>query len=69
MQGRLRLRAWEIRAMTIPEVMLAVDDDVDNPRPPGGGMPMSPKQIKEHALALRDMTLRQRIEATQEGRL
>ena len=55
--------------MTIPEVMLAVDDDVDNPRPPGGGMPMSPKQIKEHALALRDMTLRQRIEATQEGRL
>ena len=69
MNGHSHYRPWEILRMTIPEVVLAIDDDVERVRIPGGGVPMDKGQIREHAMKLRALTPRERMELMREGRL
>ena len=68
MHGQMRLRPWEIERLTIPEVALALDEDVSKPRAPGGGMPMSYPDKLAWIAQLRAMTPRERLEMARENR-
>lgn len=43
--GRMRLRPWEIERMTVPELILALDDDLEKSRGPTGSVPLTPEYI------------------------
>lgn len=44
--------------MTIPEVLLALDGDLDRPRPPEGSMPVTPEYVRWW----RSLSVRERFE-------
>lgn len=55
--------------MTMPELVLATDDDVEKTRVPGGGVPMSPEEIREYRDKYRALTPRERMELIKQGLL
>ena len=59
--GRARLRPWEVRQLTLAELALALDDDLEQRRPPHGGASLSGPDVAAHVAWLRSATVRQRI--------
>ena len=57
MFGKGRYRLWEIDRMTIPEIELALQDDLEKPL--GGSL--SPEEQREYAQRRRAMTWTERI--------
>lgn len=62
MHGRPRLRPWEIERLTVPELALALDQDIDSRRTPSGGAPKSHEEVLAYAAWWRGLTPRERIE-------
>ena len=62
MNGRSRLRLWEILKMTETEVAFALDQDIEKPRPAMGAMPMNPAQLQQYAAWRRSLTWKQKLE-------
>lgn len=67
MFGRLRLRAWEIDALTETELVLALDDDLESKRDPAGGKVMGAVDVVEYARRWRSQTLRERLKRARDG--
>lgn len=65
MFGKGRLRLWEIRKMTPPEICLALDDDIESPRAAPGeqvaSAPMSHEDRIAWAQRRREMTAADRL--------
>lgn len=53
--------------MTPAELALALDDDLETPRPPHGGDSMQPHEVEAYARAWRAMTPRDRLERARRG--
>lgn len=61
MMGRMRLRPQEIDEMTLPEITMALDDDISKPRASRGARAMTRAEIIEHARKIRAMTPIERL--------
>lgn len=66
MHGRLRLRPWELRRLTLPELARALDEPDGKRKPPSGAKEMSATDVIEYAARYRAMTPRQRLELAKE---
>ena len=62
MHGRQRLRIWEIDCMTETEICLALDDDLETPRPPSYAEAVG-ANVDAHIACRRAMTWWQRLKA------
>ena len=60
MHGKQRLRIWEIDCMTEAEVALALDDDLEKPRPPSYAEAAG-ANVDAYIARRRRMTLWQRL--------
>lgn len=69
MHGRLHLRPAEIRDMTVPEIALALDDDLKSRRMPAGAVPLRSYQEQLDFVARRRaMTPREKLLEAQSKR-
>lgn len=69
MQGKMRLRPWEIRQMTLPEILLALDDDTskNHSREAASGTVFKrPAETQAYAKWYRSLTLADRIKMARE---
>jgi len=63
MHGTMRLRPWEIDRLTVPELVLALDSDLETRRAPGGGVALGKVMGDREAYATwwRSMTPLERL--------
>ena len=68
MHGSMKLRPREIRRLTIPEVALALDHDLEKQRPPAGSRVFgSDEEQMAYARWLRGLSVEERLRLTREG--
>jgi hypothetical protein len=65
MMGKPRLRPWEIERLTMTEVALLCDQDLEKRRPPAGGQAV-PHDRDASFVKWRNMTALERIEMARE---
>jgi hypothetical protein len=67
--GKARLRPWEVRQMTVPEVALALDEPAEDEgkRPPAGAVPLGPGGAAAAAREWRALSPSQRKARMREG--
>ncbi len=58
----MKLRPQEIRALTLPELLLVLDDDLEKPRPPGGAPVMSHEEVIQRAERWRALSPAQKLQ-------
>lgn len=69
MVGKARLKPWEIRRLTLPEMCLLLDDDLEKASPPPGGRRFTSTVERDDWIKeLRSMTPLERLQAAREGR-
>lgn len=70
MNGDARLRPWEIRQLTMPEIALLLDEHGDKPTPPAGARPiLSHKEHVERIKRLHAMSPMERLEMARNERV
>lgn len=65
MHGGMKLRPWEIDQLSLAEIVLALDDDLEGSKskPPAGSTPIgSQAELDALAARLRSLTPRERFE-------
>lgn len=69
MHGRPRLRPWEISQLTIPMLILALDqdlEDLNHQRPPPGAIELREGEEEEYARRWRQQTVADRLKQARE---
>ena len=61
MHGGLKMRPWEIMQLTLPEVALALDEDVSKPRAPSYADAVGAAGVQAYLERRRRMSMRQRL--------
>ncbi len=68
MNGDARLRPWEIRRLTLPEIALLLDEHGDKPTPPANARPVTDHAEHVRRLErLRRMTPMERLKEEQDA--
>jgi hypothetical protein len=63
MHGGMKLRPWEIDRLSWAEVAAALDEDLDQKKPPPGSAPLNdPATMAAYAARERSLTPRARLE-------